>query len=475
MNKQLIRGVLQIMTKSPQLNEESQITSNTEKLRMKEKASYGLGAFALNLLISTAGSFAMYFYTEIAGIAVAVVGTLLLVARVLDGVSDIAMGVVVDKTKSKYGKARPWLLWMAIPFGLSIILLFVSPEIGGTGKTIYALLTYTFATAIIYTATAVPHATMLSTMTQDQVERGHLSIFKTAFAAIGGLSIGALTLPVVSFFGDGKQGWLLMGVTYGVLATILLLITFKNTKERSIEVSVQNKKTNKIPLKESISALFKNKYWFIILIVAFLIAVQNGIKGSEVYYAEYLLGNPKLVGVMMAASSIPLIVMLIILGPLMKRFTKRNLSIVGFLLTALGALIMLIDPGSIIIVVIGKAISGGALPMAAVSIGAMIADTVEYGEWKTGVRNEGLLFASESMGMKIGLGIGGALSGWILGLGGFVSGQATQTPGVITAIKFINIHAVYIICIVAIILLLFYKLDEEYPRIIEDLKERRNS
>lgn len=463
-----------MLTQQSQANEEMEMQNEGVKLRMKEKVSYGIGGLALNLLMGTAGGFIMYFYTEIAGIGVAVVGTLLLIARLLDGASDVAMGFVVDKTKSKHGKARPWLLWLAIPFGLSIILLFTAPDLGTNGKIVYAFLTYMFATAIIYTAVGIPHATMLSTMTQNQLQRGQLAISKTVFNAGSGILIGIITLPIVAFFGGGKQGWLLMAVTYAVMSILILLIVFKNTKERVV-VSHQSIITKKIPLKENLKSLVKNKYWLIILGIAFLVSFMSGLNGGAIYYAEYILGDPMLVGILGAASGLPMVITLIMIGPLMKRFSKRNISIAGFVLTGLGALFMLIDPESLTIILIGKVIAGAALPLVVTAIGAMIADTVEYGEWKTGIRNEGTLFGAETMGLKVGLGVGGMVLGWIMSWGGYVGGQATQTPEVIFAIKFANIHMVIIICIISIVLLSFYKLDKLYPQILAELNARNNN
>jgi len=151
------------------------VTENTapdRKLDKKEKISYGLGNLSANLLITTANTFIVFFYTEISGIAAATVGTLLMLARFFDGATDLGMGVLVDKTNSKHGKARPWLLWMSIPFMFAVILLFTSPDIGPTGKAIYALITYIFAIGIVYTMVSVPYNSMLVTLTQDQSERG---------------------------------------------------------------------------------------------------------------------------------------------------------------------------------------------------------------------------------------------------------------------------------------------------------------
>lgn len=287
------------------------VTENTapdRKLDKKEKISYGLGNLSANLLITTANTFIVFFYTEISGIAAATVGTLLMLARFFDGATDLGMGVLVDKTNSKHGKARPWLLWMSIPFMFAVILLFTSPDIGPTGKAIYALITYIFAIGIVYTMVSVPYNSMLVTLTQDQSERGQLSISRTVFGLIGGMSIGIITLPIVNFFGGGQTGWTLMAVVYGAIGALFYLIGFKNTKERVGLETTEKKKT--MSFKQNIKTLVKNKYWILTVFIIIITFIGAGLSGIGVYYAKFVLGNENFLSVLTIVNVLPTILMM---------------------------------------------------------------------------------------------------------------------------------------------------------------------
>ncbi|SDY14817.1 glycoside/pentoside/hexuronide:cation symporter, GPH family [Evansella caseinilytica] len=457
------------------MGEQSQTESN-QQLKMREKFTYGFGNLGANLLITTANTFIIYFYTEVVGIAVATVGTLLLVARIFDGITDVGMGIIVDKTKSKHGKSRPWLLWMAVPYGLAIIMLFSSPEFGDTGKVIYAFITYVFALSIVYTATTVPYNAMIGTLSQHQKDRGHLSIFRTAFGFTGALAVSMMTLPIVSFFGDGKKGWMITAVIYGVVASLLFILVFKSTKERVMPVaSAIAGQKQKMPLTQSLKTLVKNKYWLIVIVVMLVTFINSGLSGVNVYYAQYILGNPNLVGAMGFAQFLPIIGMMLFMGPIMKRFSNRDVCIGGMIISILSSFVIMIDPANMTIVMIGLALRGiGGAPLLVAGY-AMLADTVEYGEWKTGIRNEGMTFSAATFGEKVGTGIGGMLLGTLMGLGGYVGGQAVQSATALSSIKAVFIYVPIVAGVIAVILLTFYKLDKIYPQIIAELQQQKSN
>lgn len=459
------------MLKTANINE-NDVNTSIEKVSGKEKVSYGLGNLGANLLITTANTFIMFFYTEIGGIAAATVGTILLIARFIDGASDLVMGVVVDKTKSRHGKGRPWMKWLAIPYALAIILLFSAPNFGDTGSIIYAFVTYTFAVGIIYTAVSVPYNSMIGSISRDQKVRGQLSISRTIFGFAGALLINAVTIPLVDLFGGGKMGWQLLAVLYGVIAIVLYIICFRNTKER---VQDDVPETNEsIPVKEGLKALFKNKYWLMVIGLMLISFTNSGISGVNVYYAQYILGDPALVGAIGVATFLPIIVTALILGPLMK-FGNKNLAIVGSILSMIGSLIIIIDAQSVAALFTGIIIrSIGMAPLTIVGF-AMLGDTIEYGEWKHGVRTEGLTFSAATFGEKVGTGIGGMLVGAIMGVGGYIGGAAEQSQSALDAIQFVFIYIPIILVIITLVILWFYKLDKEYPQIIEELNERKSN
>ncbi|PRY75088.1 MFS transporter [Alkalibacterium olivapovliticus] len=449
---------------------------SVHKLNGKEKLSYGFGNLAANLLITTANAFITYFYIEQVGIAAAAVGTMLFLARFFDGVTDLGMGVLVDKTDTKIGKARPWLKWMAIPYGIAIVLLFSSPNLGETGNIIYGFITYVLAVGFIYTAATVPYNAMIGTMTMDPVERGHLSTIRTAFGYSGAWLVNVITLPLVAFYGGGSSGWTFMAITYAIVAIVLWYLNFSNTKERITDSDAAGTKITKVPIKLGLKTLLTNKYWLLIIGVMFISFVNAGISGVNPFYAQYILGNALYVGAMGTAQFVPIILMMFVVGPLMNYISKRNLVIIGACITiASRFFIYLIDPTNLTVVLIGIVIGSiGTAPMLASSF-AMLGDTVDYGELKSGVRTEGLAYSAATFGEKVGSGFGGMVLGLVLGAAGYIGGQATQTEAAMNSIVGVFILIPIIFDIIAIVLMYFYDLDKKHAEILKELEEKKNA
>jgi GPH family glycoside/pentoside/hexuronide:cation symporter len=446
---------------------------STGKIGFFEKISYACGDFANNIIFSSMGAFLVFYYTDVAKVGAAAIGSIMLISRLLDGIIDIIMGFVVDRTKSKYGKARPWILRMSIPFAVATVLLFSVPNLGEIGKLIYIFLTYNIVN-IIYTSINVPYGTLSSLMTQDQYDRSVLNIVRMIFSMVSSLGITMLTLPVVNALGGGQKGWTLAYLAFGIIACILFFITFFFTKERvgtAAEVGHSNKEN--VPVLEGLKGLFKNKYWVILTANGLANGVNMAISmGVNVYYATYILGNPNLVGTLSMAMLLPMIGGLFILAPFVKKFGKRNMNIAGNIITIVGYVITLLNPTNATMVIIGAVIRGvGTAPGTGVGF-AMIADSVEYGEWKTGNRTEGLVFSAQSYGGKAGSGLGGALIGWVLAAGGYVGGAAVQSASAISSIKALFIFIPIAVLVIQILILIPYKLDREYPTILKELQER---
>ncbi|AFC29284.1 sugar transporter family protein [Paenibacillus mucilaginosus 3016] len=436
------------------------------KISLKEKLGYALGDFSTNIIWTAISTFLAFFYTDVAGISAAAVGTILFVTRFLDGVADLGVGVLVDKTKSRHGKARPWLLWMGIPFGLSVMLLFTAPDLGPTGSIIYAFVTYLIVN-LLYSAINIPYGVLNSLMTQEPYERSLINIFRMVLAISGGVMISVATMPVVQMFGGGRQGWIITFVIIGLIAPFLYLITFKTTKERVRPTVVQKE----VPLKRGVAALFRNKYWLLIVGYSALIFIAQGLGSAlNIYYAQYVLKNAGLVGLLALASLLPIVVGIILSAPLVKKFGKRNTSLIGLAVSLIGALLLFVDPTNLQLVLASIVIKNlGLAPSVAIG-NALFADTVEYGEWKTGIRTEGLIFSGGSLASKIGSGLGGAVVGWALAWGGYVSKLEVQPDSAVTAIKILFMYVPIAILAVQILLMLLYKLDQKYPQIVEDLK-----
>ena len=440
-----------------------------------ERFSYGCGDFGCNIIYTAMSMFLLFYYSDYAGVNIAAVGTIMLISRVFDGISDIVMGYIVDRTKSKHGKARPWILRLCIPFAISGILLFSVPTSwGSAAKLIYVFISYNLVSTIIYTAINVPYSALNALMTQDPYERSVLSIYRNLLATAGTLIINAFTLPLVEFFGNNATAWTKTFAILGLISVIAFLINFYGTKERvKPVVNEETGQAKDVPFKEGIKALFKNKYWVMMtgfLALTFMMMSING--GATVYYAKDILGNSSLVGVINSVMNIAQIGTMFLIAPFVKRFGKKNVLSMGLIASILGTLVLPFSSGSIALVILSSVIRGLANACIGATMWAMVSDTIDYGEWKTGYRTEGLINSACSFGFKIGSGLGSAMLGWILAWGGYSGEVLVQSASAIFSIELCFVWIPVIVYILCLIIMKFYKLDKEFEGIIEDLKKR---
>lgn len=445
------------------------INIQSARISIGERFAYGCGDLGCNIIYSAMSAFLLFYYTDYAGVSAAAVGSIMFISRLLDGFSDLAMGVIVDRTKSKYGKARPWILRMAVPFAIAAVLLFSVPaNLGDTAKLVYVFITYNLVSTIIYTAINVPYATLNSLITQDQYERGVLSIFRMILATCGSLIINGLTLPLVEYFGNNASAWTKTFIVFGVASIIVFLITFVGTKERV--VSSKKEKNEIVPFKVGIKALFKNKYWIQItlcLVCIFIVFSING--GSSVYYAKFILGDEKLFAPINMTSNIAQIIAMFMVAPFIKKFGKRNVLISGSVILILSNIMFMVGEQSYFSIIFASIIKGIGNAGVGATMFAIVSDTIEYGEWKTGYRTEGLINSASSFGFKVGNGLGSAILGAILSIGGYIGSAAVQSDSALMAIKVCFIYLPIIITVLQIIIMSFYKLDKEYDNILEEL------
>ncbi|MDE5414480.1 MFS transporter [Alkalihalobacterium chitinilyticum] len=438
-----------------------------EKPKKKEMWAYALGSFGIFSVWTLIGAFLTFYYTDVAGLAAGAVGTLMLIARLFDGVTDLGMGSVVDRTKSKHGKARPWLLWMSLPLAITTVLLFSVPDISSNGKVVYAYITYILF-ILLYTAVSIPYKTLLGVMTQHQHSRSLSNIYSAIFIMVGTMIVMTLTQPLAA-----SLGWTTLAALYGFVTVLCLLITFRSVKERAVSASTHQEE--RLGVKKSLKSLFSNKYW--IIVTAFCVTFYATIgltQGAGLYYAAWILGDINLFPVIGLALSGPMIIGLFFIGPLVAKIGKRNVAMLGAAVFIVGQIVKGIDPTNLTTFLIGTVIAGlGAMPAIAL-VFAMINDTIEYGEYKTGLRTEGLVNSGASFGIKIGTGIGLALIGWLLGIGGYLGGAAEQPALAIHMILALNIYIPLALAVVQIILLLMFKIDKEYPTILAELQRRKS-
>lgn len=451
---------------------ENAYEGENRSLHMKERIGYGVGDFANNMMYTPVNSFFTYFLTNVAGLGAGVVGTILLVSRLLDGVSDLIVGSLMEKIHSKHGKARPWLLWWCIPFAVSLVLMFTAPDFGTTGKIIYAFLTYNLAVTVVYTAINLPFGSLAALMTKNQTERGYLNISKMVFAFGGGMVVNAATLPLVKYFGNDSSAWQKTFLIYGVVAIIFFLIVFFTTKEAVTEKAKKAGSEEKVNIPQALKSLIKNKYWMILLAIFFLNSVVNAFIGVNVYYAQYIMNDDSLVGNLSIFQNIASFAAFAVCTGIIRKIGKQKIAISGVAISFIGYAMVLLNPTSYAVLYIAAIIKGvGNAALSGVMYG-MLADTVEYNDWKSDIRAEGLVFSANSIGQKIGSGIGSAVLGWVLAAFGFVSSSAAQPASAISGIRVIFLYVPLVVFAIMFIILLFYKLDKEYGHIVEDLEKR---
>lgn len=440
------------------------------EVSFKEKLAYGLGDAGCNFVWTVVGSFLTLYYTDSVGVSAAAIGTIMLLTRLLDGLSDIGMGVIIDRTHTKWGKARPWILFSAPFMAAGLILLFNVPaSFTSNSKIIYISVTYVFLAVIVYTACNLAYSTLLSLIATKQEDRTSLSSIRFICTMVAILFISYTTMPIVA-----KIGWSGMSIVFGILSMILLLITFFGTKERNIEETSTKKPV--VSVKESFKLLFKNKY-FIYASLLFVInyTAMGATMGIGVYYAKDVLGNMGIFGTLVLSGIVPVILGLFFFPQLANKFGKWKCLLVGYIMQAIGYIMIFLMPNNVTIIIIALIIKGiGSVPHSA-GLFALVADIVDYGEWKTGVRLDGLTYSSVSFGMKVGTGLGSAIVGWGLSIGKYDPTQLVQNSSALQTIKAIYSYIPLSLVLVGMIVLSMCNLDKIYPSIIKDLEARKKN
>ena len=444
-------------------------------IKLTEKIGYGCGDMASSMFWKLFGAYLMIFYTDVFGLPAAVVGTMFLITRIWDSAFDPIVGVVADRTHSRWGKFRPYLLWLAVPFGIIGVLTFVTPDWSPTGKLVYAYVTYSLM-MMIYSAINVPYASLLGVMSPNPKERNTLSTYRMTFAYIGSFIALLLFMPLVNFFsgnskdlGDQQTGWTMAVVVIAILCIILFFGCFAWTKER-----VKPIKEAQNPLKEDLKDLFKNKPWWILLGAGVAALVFNSIRdGATVYYFKYFVVEEDyatvsffgmsfvLSGLYLALGQAANIIGVIAAAPVSNRIGKRNTYMWAMIIaTVLSVIFYWFDKEDLIWMFVFQALisicAGSIFPL----LWSMYADCADYSELKTGNRATGLIFSSSSMSQKFGWAIGTAITGWLLGFFGFQA-NAVQSEEAISGIKMFLSFLPAVGTILSVVFISMYPLTEK--------------
>jgi len=386
-------------------------------LGVKEKIAYGLGDTASNIVFQTVMLFLSFFYTDIFGISPAIVGTLFLVVRIFDAVTDPLMGALTDRTNTKYGKFRPYLLWLSIPFGLISILAFTTPDLSDQGKVIYAFVTYGLLMAA-YTVINIPYSALGGVLTADPKERVSVQSYRFVCGMLGGLLVTALTIPLVNYFGEGDQakGYQLTITAMSALGVILFFLCFLGTKER-----VAPPPNQKSSIKKDMASLWQNDQWRILCIAAFFLLTGLVLRTTlAIYYVKYFLGREDLITLFVTLGMIGNIIGCSLAQPLAKRVCKIKAYISLQLIAAvLCASSFFISSEQLVLAFTLYILWNFTLQIATPLLWAKMADAVDYGQWKTGIRITGMVYSAIVFFIKMGLAMGGAIAGWLLAYYGY--------------------------------------------------------
>jgi glycoside/pentoside/hexuronide:cation symporter, GPH family len=449
------------------------------RLSTLEKFGYGLGDTASNFFFQTFNLFLLYYYTDIFGLGPAAVGTMFLFTRVLDAVTDPAMGLIADRTRTRFGKFRPYLLWMAVPYGVLGYLMFANPDLSPTGKLVYAYVTYS-SMMLAYTAINIPYGALMGVMSPSSVDRTALSTYRFVCAFGGAFLISSMVTPLKNLLGgaDEATGFRWTMAIFAVASVALFLFCFATTRER---VVVRDE--GRTDLRHDLSLLFRNRAWLALGAAALFtltnVAVRNGV---IVYYLKYYVqvGSEPVflifdhVALFLTSGALAMIVGVALTPLINRRWDKRRLMIVLSTLNALTmAAFFFLRPDQLVamyvINLIGTLLAG---PTPAL-VWSMYADTADYGEWKFRRRTTALIFSAAQFAQKMGLALGVAIAGWVLGWSGFVANVA-QNEGTLTAIRWLFSLAPAVFALLNVAALVWYPLTDRTVRQIEqELAARR--
>lgn len=390
-------------------------------LSVKEKIAYGLGDTASNLIFQTLMIYVTYFYTDMVGLDPSFVAAMFLGVRILDAVTDPLMGSFADKTRTKYGSYRPYLLYLCVPFGIISVLAFTVPEFDDSGKQLWAAVTYT-ALMLAYTAINIPYSALGSVLTNNAEERVSVQSYRFVLGMLGGLIVTTSTLPLVNWFGQGDDalGYQRTMMLLSAFGVVLFLLCFLGTKER-----VPATTDRSLNYKQQLSFMWKNDQWRVLCVVAVLLLTGMVVRNTlAIYYVKYYLQREDWVTVFITIGMIGNVLGCASSQALAKRVSKEQAYKALQLISALICIANFFVPSEQYILAIAlHFIWGFMLQMATPLLWAKIADTVDYGEWKTGQRMTGVTYASVVFFIKLGIAIGGAAASWLLALYGYQAGQ----------------------------------------------------
>ena len=437
--------------------------NKSDDISIKTLSSYAAGSLGNNIIFSLINTYLLIFLTDSFGIGAAAVGTLFLVARIIDGITDPIMGVIVDNTNTKIGKSRPYLFAVPIFISITTIMCFSTPDLSYSNKIIWMYASY-ILWGISFTAMDIPYWSLSANITRSSEGKTKIVTSARTIAYVGGFIISTLTIPLVS----ALKSWTKVAIIYAVFASIFIWITALGVKE----LNTTKTKKEKQGFKQFVNLLKTNKPLRIVLLSMLVLELSGSIKNTiSIYYIKYNFNAEMMIPVVTSVTLVASILGGLISPYLTKKLGKRNTALLGLLVNALGAfLIFSLSYSSLYAMIAINFICGIFDGAGYITLTSMVADCVEYGEWQTGKRSEGMIFSLNIFKSKISSAIGGSLCGYILAYIGYKA-NVTQSTFTLNGIHVIQTLIPCIIIFTSFLLLRRYNLTEaEYDAIVEDLR-----
>lgn len=471
---------------------------NSQKITLQEKIGYGFGDAASSMFWKIFGMYSLFFYTDVFGITAAAAGTMFLIARLWDSFFDVFVGIISDRTKTRWGKYRPYLLWFAIPFAVMGAITFFTPEFGQTGKLVYAYITYSLM-MIVYSLINVPYASLLGVISADPKERNTLSSYRMSFAFVGSFVTFMLLQPLIDFFSKtfdsdavlqttqaaettvstSPIGWVMGVGAIGILCIVLFLLCFSWTKERVTQIESDEN----VSIKKDLKDLFRNVPWWILVATGLAALLFNAVRDSVAIYffRDYVKVNFKMAGTGWDMTTIYFLVgqaanlLGVMAAPsISAKYGKKKTYMIAILCAGILSTFFYFIPNNIVWILIFQFVislfAGYVLPL----LWSMFADIVDHQELLTGRRATGLIFSSSSMSQKLGWALGAAMSGWILAIFKYSPDAVEQTAQTLFGEHLMISIIPAVCCLLAFVGMMFYPLtDKKVKENTELLNQKR--
>ena len=444
-------------------------------LKWYHKVGYGSGDIAGNCVYALLTAFMMIYLTDTIGLSMGIVSTLIAASKIFDGVTDFFFGRMIDKTHTRMGKARPWMLWAYVGCAITLVACFSIPDSWGeTAQYIFFFLSYTLLNAVFFTANNIAYASLTALITKNTSERVQIGSLRFIFAFATKIVIEAVTIFAVNWLGGGVAGWRNIAIIYAIVGLISNTFSVFSVKELPEEeadnASAENTAENGLTFLQSFKVLLKNKFYVVICFSYILTQLYASVIGMGTYYAKYILGNEEIFSTLSLAINITMVVSLTALPVVIKKLGGMyKLNICGYILAALGRVGVMVAAymGSLPLMLVFTAVATIGIAPLQGDLNALIACCSEYTTLKTGYRLEGMMYSCSSLGIKVGGALGTAICGWLLDAAGYVENAAVQTPATVNMLNFLYLWMPVILCAAVGFLLLFLNVEKANAKLLE--------